>query len=120
MQPCHFADGETILRAGELSDAAYLLLSGQTLVSLPGRGGGPPTRLAVLAPGTVFGELALLGAATRSADVTARGAARCLRLGVTEAQALRAENPEAAWHLLVAVARQTAVNLTAANAALDG
>ena len=68
----------------------------------------------------MFGELALLGAERRSADVTARGEVTCLRLGVAEAHALREENPDAAWHLLVAVARQTAVNLTAANAALDG
>jgi MFS superfamily sulfate permease-like transporter/CRP-like cAMP-binding protein len=120
MRPCRFRPGEAILRSGERSDAAYLLLSGQTLVSLPGRAGGPATRLAVLAPGTVFGELALLGAERRSADVTARGEVTCLRLGVAEAHALREENPDAAWHLLVAVARQTAVNLTAANAALDG
>lgn len=120
MQPCHFSAGEAILRAGHPSDAAYLLLSGETLVSLPGRAGGPATRLAVLAAGTVFGELALLGAERRAADVTARGDVACLRLGVAEARSLREENPDAAWHLLVAVARQTAVNLTAANAALDG
>ncbi len=120
MQPCRFAPGEQILRAGEASDAAYLLLSGQTLVSLPQREGGPATRLAVLAPGTVFGELALLGAERRTADVTARGEVLCLRLAVSDAHALRAENPDAAWHLLIAVARQTAANLTAANAALNG
>ncbi len=120
MQACRFGPGEPILRAGEASDAAYLLLSGETLVSLPGRPGTPPTRLAVLAAGTVFGELALLGAKVRSADVTARGEVHCLRLSVADARALREENPDAAWHLLIAVARQTAVNLTAANAAIDG
>lgn len=119
MQEESFADGGAILRRGEAADAAWLLLEGQALVSLPPAPGQPPTRLAVLAPGVIFGEAALLGAERRIADVTARGAVRCLRLPLAEAEALRREDPETSSHLMAAVARQLAGNVAASNAAID-
>lgn len=114
-----FADGSALLRRGEAADAAFLLMDGQALVSLPAGHGQASTRLAVLAPGVIFGEAALLGAERRIADVTARGAVRCLRLPLAEAEALRREDPETSSLLMTAVARQLAGNVAAANAAID-
>lgn len=114
-----FAPGAPILRQGDAADAAYLLLEGEVLISLPAGAGRPATRLAVLAPGVLFGEAALLGRARRSADATARGAVRCLRLDAGAADRLREEAPEVAWHLMAAVARQLAEQVRTANATID-
>lgn len=114
-----FAPGAPILCRGEPADAAYLLLSGEVLISLPAGEARPATRLAVLAPGVLFGESALLGQMQRSADATARGAVRCLRLDAAAAERLRAETPGVAWHLMAMVARQLAVQVRAANAMID-
>ncbi len=115
----HFPAGSPIMRRGEPSDAAYLLLAGEVLISLPADHARPATRLAVLAPGVLFGESALLGQMRRSADATARGAVRCLRLDVAAAERLRDEAPGVAWHLMAMVARQLAVQVRAANATID-
>ncbi len=115
----HFDPGMPILRRGTPADAAYLLLSGEVLISLPGDEGRPATRLAVLAPGVLFGESALLGQMQRSADATARGEVRCLRLDAAAAERLRIEAPGIAWHLMAMVARQLAVQVRAANATID-
>ncbi len=115
MTECGFAPGAAILRQGEPADAAYLLLQGEVEISVAAASGGEPTRLAVLVPGVLFGEAALLGDARRSADAAARSQVRCLRLAAADASALRHEAPDAAWTLLEAITRQLAANLGAAN-----
>jgi sulfate permease, SulP family len=114
-----FPAGSVIARRGDDADAAYLLLEGQVLISLPPGPGRPATRLAVLAPGVIFGESALLGDARRTADVTARETIRCLRIDRDMVKALRREAPDVAWHLMAAVARQLNGHVTAANVAID-
>ncbi len=117
--PCSFAPGTTILRQGEAADAAYLLLQGEVEISVAGAAGQAPTRLAVLVPGVLFGEAALMGGGRRTADATARGEVRCVRLAAVGAEALRRDAPDAAWLLLEAAARQLAANLAAANRIID-
>ncbi|WP_207538717.1 SulP family inorganic anion transporter [Sabulicella rubraurantiaca] len=119
MQEIDFAAGTMILRAGDPADAVYILLEGQVVVSLPAAANRPATRLAVLAPGIVFGESALLGAARRSADATARQDVRCLRITVADVQSLREASLEVAWLFMTAVLRQLASNVAAANATID-
>ena len=114
-----FATGSVILRQGEAADAAYVLLSGEVLISLPAGPTRPATRLAVLAPGLVFGESALLGQTRRSADATARSDVHCLRLDAAAAERLRIEAPGVAWHLMTMVARQLSTHVSAANAVID-
>ena len=121
--PClteqRFAAGSTILRQGDAADAAYLLLEGQVLISLPAAPGRPATRLAVLSPLVVFGESALLGAARRNADAIARTEVLCLRLGAAEMDVLREQSPAIAWQMMAGIARQLAAHVTAANATID-
>lgn len=114
-----FDRDQPILRRGEPADAAYLLLSGEVLISLPADGARPAIRLAVLAPGVIFGESALLGGRLRSADATARTEVRCMRLGAADAEALRQVAPAAAWELMAAVARQLSLHVSAANGIID-
>lgn len=115
----HFGAGAAILRAGEPADAAYLLLAGEVLISLPPGAQRQATRLAVLVPGVLFGESALLGQMRRSADVTARGEVRCLRLEAARVEQLRDQSPLAAWHLMAVIARQLSAHVSAANATID-
>lgn len=110
-----FDDGEAILKMGEASEAAYLLLSGEVLISLATEDGRPAARLAVLAPGVLFGETALLGQSRRTADATARGDVVCLRIHGDDVARLRDTSPEIAWRFLATVARQLAIHLRTAN-----
>lgn len=60
---------EVIFDAGEEGQAIYIVLEGEVLIC---RQGEPKTgRIAVLGPGTFFGELALLDDAPRSAQALA-------------------------------------------------
>ena len=117
-----FASGAPIIRAGETSRDMFILLEGCVDVTLRVHAAGAApersTRLATLAPGTLFGEMALLSSAPRSADLTAHGMVRCLRLDLDGLNALRAEDPDNAWHLLTAIATRMDLNLRLANAAI--
>ncbi len=74
-----FARGDYIVRAGETAQAMYLLLAGQASVVVALLT-GQLKRLATLAPGMAFGELAIVSRSARSADIRADGAAECLAL----------------------------------------
>jgi CRP-like cAMP-binding protein len=56
--------GETVLREGELGDACYLIASGSVRVTKAG------VEVAVLGPGSFFGEFAVLADQRRHASVT--------------------------------------------------
>jgi MFS superfamily sulfate permease-like transporter len=121
MAAIRFESGAAVIRAGDPPDALYLLLSGIAEISLPRPGGA--LRVASLAPGAIFGEMAVLTGARRSADVIARTALDCLRLDAADLARLEEEEPRAAAALLRAIARQLDSNLRLANstiAALEG
>jgi CRP-like cAMP-binding protein len=61
--------GEIILREGEIGDACYLVASGAVRVEKAGPAG--PIELAVLGPGSFFGEFAVLADQRRHASVMA-------------------------------------------------
>jgi hypothetical protein len=64
-----FAPNELIIREGDPGDAAYMIVSGQCRASR--RVDGREETLAVMGPGDVFGEMALLLDEPRAASVTA-------------------------------------------------
>jgi glutaminase len=76
-----FAQGELIIRHGDLPDKLYLLLKGRVsvTVALPT---GQLKRLATLSPGMTFGELALIDRAPRSADVRADEPVECYSMAL--------------------------------------
>jgi CRP-like cAMP-binding protein len=65
-----FAQGERIIREGEVGEALYILVEGQVLVY---REGPPRVPLTHLDEGDFFGEIALLTKRARSASVEAVG-----------------------------------------------
>ena len=73
-----YADREVICRHGEPAECMYVILDGRAEV-LREEGGGE-VLLGELAPGEVFGEMAIFDKQPRSATVRAKGPARVLRL----------------------------------------
>ena len=71
--PARFRRGEVIFHAGDPGDALFILVSGEVKIALPSETGDEAI-IATLRPGDVFGELALLDGAARSA--TARPSRR--------------------------------------------
>jgi CRP-like cAMP-binding protein len=59
-----------VLRQGATADAVYVILQGRLKITVRGTEGSA-TSLSVLGPGDIFGELGVLGGASRSADVLA-------------------------------------------------
>jgi CRP-like cAMP-binding protein len=70
MRSRRFRRGEVIFHIGDPGDALFVIVDGQVKISLPSETGDEAI-LATLRPGDVFGELALLDGAPRSASATA-------------------------------------------------
>lgn len=122
VERAHFEAGAQLVRRGEPGDAIHLLLRGQVsvVVDLPG---GGTKRLATLAAGMGFGELALISGSPRSADVRADSPVECAVLTAAAFARLQAERPALAIVLLRNLLRgvsRTALQLTAEVAALEG
>ncbi len=67
-----FAPGDTIVKRGEPGTAMYLIKQGSAEVALPA-GDDRPRFVALLGPGDIFGETALLTGEPRGGDVIATG-----------------------------------------------
>jgi len=78
--------GERVVRAGDPPDAVYFVQSGEMEVDAPGG-------RVRLGPGSVFGEMALLGARQRTADVTSLDYGTLLGLSVRDFRYLLRRNP---------------------------
>ncbi len=108
--------GEMIIREGDAADRLFLLASGSAVVSLRLPDGARSRRLAAFAPGVVFGELAVFGGGTRTADVIADSAAECYELDSGGLATLAAAHPAVYAKLLLAVGRSLAERLRRATA----
>lgn len=73
-----YADGEAIIREGEPGDEFFMLADG--IVAVQKNVSGEQRTLAHLAEGAVFGEMALVSNAPRTATVSARGEVSLLSL----------------------------------------
>jgi CRP-like cAMP-binding protein len=71
-----YADGDAIITQGEIGDCMFVVQAGE--VEVLQDADGDPQRLAVLGPGSFFGEMAIFERETRSATVRAKGEARVL------------------------------------------
>lgn len=68
-----FAEGENLIKAGDVGDSMFILLEGLLEVtgSIEHEGESFTTRFGILRPGDFFGEMSLLTGEERSASVTA-------------------------------------------------
>ncbi len=105
--------GSTIFKEGDPGSHLFLVTRGHASVRLPTRDGD--IRLATFAPGTAFGELAILDHGPRSATVTADDEVAAWLLGVSQFDALQAREPDLAIRLLAALGRELSGHLRQAN-----
>jgi CRP-like cAMP-binding protein len=78
------AKGETLFRTGDPSDRIFVVLEGQVRIGRDLQGLGEEA-LAILGPGSVFGELSIVDPAPRSADAVIH---ESVRLAVIERDAM--------------------------------
>ena len=113
-----FEKDASIFQHGDVGDALYLILEGKVRISrqIPGMG---EEALAVLGPGQVFGEMALLDESPRSADALCHESCRLLAIAKEELDDLLFQDKELAYevlwstvHMLVGRLRSTNDKLT--------
>ncbi len=94
----HFAAGTTIFNKGDLGDYMYVVIEGEVDVTADGE------HIRTITPGGVFGEMALIDAAPRSADTVAR--TDCVLAPVDERRFLFLvhETPMFALHMMSVLA----------------
>ncbi len=86
-----YADGEAIVREGELGDSMYIVCSGYAVVMIEGQ----REPLAIIQSGNYFGEMSLLTGEPRSATVIARGDVVALEIGADLFRQLADMSPHA-------------------------
>src|SRR5436190_19037308 len=94
-----FTAGETVFAIGSPGDQMMALLSGTIRISVPSSG-GKELLLAMIQPGEVFGELAVLDGKERSADALAETACTVAMLHRGDVLSFFERNPSA-WPSLV-------------------
>jgi CRP-like cAMP-binding protein len=90
-----YAPGAIVLRQGEPGEALHLVVRGRFAVERQ-RPDGRQQRLATVAPGDMFGELALIDGAPRSATVRALTAGTTHMLARADLLAVLREHPDVA------------------------
>jgi CRP-like cAMP-binding protein len=95
-----FEAGTHVFREGDTGEHLYLILNGEVKIARSGPGGAEVV-FAVLLPGDMFGELALLEeGAVRTADAVAVQPTECLTLERRALIAFLDAHPERVWHLV--------------------
>jgi CRP-like cAMP-binding protein len=106
-----FANGEVIIREGEVGDCMYVVQEGQVEVYV--NSGADEIILNVLLPGAFFGEMTLFDKDVRSASVRALGPARILTVDRKNLMRRVHEDPALAFRLVETMShrirRQTAM-----------
>ncbi len=94
----HVAAGNVLFKAGDPGDALYIVAKGKVLVLQPQPGGAPAEDepIAELARGAVFGEMALLSGAPRTATIQADEETDLLRIEKADFDRLVASDSQVA------------------------
>jgi CRP-like cAMP-binding protein len=95
-----YRSGDILFQKGQLGEYMYVVLAGELVVLVDG------TSIRTLGPGDIFGELALIDNAPRSADVVAK--TDCVVVPVDERRFLFLvhENPMFALHVMRVMAHR--------------
>lgn len=105
--------GGCVIREGDKSEHLYVLLEGTVEVAREGN------KIAVLGPGTHFGEMAMLNQRARSATVTAAQPTKLLCLERSDFHAMMAQDPSIATKFLWKFAQTLSLRLDDAYLARD-
>ncbi len=115
MMEKNYAEGELVFREGDAGRACFIIAEGKVEIF---RENGDPTSpdiLVDLGPGEFFGEMVLLDELPRSASVRVVEPARLYILYKTHFDALMAESPRVASHILHSLARLLSARLRREN-----
>ena len=109
-----FESGEHIFREGDPGNRLYLISSGEVRISrhIPGAG---EEALAILKPGSVFGEMAVFDRSERSTDAISNGGTTVLTISRSDLELLFELDREIAVKVLTAVVRLLSLRLRNAN-----
>jgi CRP-like cAMP-binding protein len=94
-----YADGDVIVRQGEMGDCMFTLQEGRLEV-LTEQGSRGEVRIGIMEPGAIFGEMAIFEREARSATVRALGPARVLTIDKKTFLSRMQEDPSLAFNLL--------------------
>lgn len=116
-----FGEGETVVREGDSTSSMFLIASGRAAVSVRGVAGGAPgsQKLAVLEPGSAFGEISLLTGEPRLATVRALSEAALVEIDKATLAPVLESNPSLV-EKLDAIIRERRRSTSAQRAAVDG
>ena len=93
-----YADGEILIRQGEVGDAMFVIQSGEAEILIEKE--GVETRLRVAGEGEIIGEMAVFEREVRSATVRAMGEMRALTLDKRNFLRQIAEDPSIAFRIV--------------------
>jgi CRP-like cAMP-binding protein len=108
-----FAPGEILVRKGDVSDTAFVILEGDA--EILGETQGGDFVIAVVGPNASIGEMGVIQNVPRGATVRAKSAVRALRISGEVFLRLISENPACALDVM----RQLCGRLAASNARLS-
>jgi CRP/FNR family transcriptional regulator, cyclic AMP receptor protein len=100
-----YAQGQAIVRQGEMGDCMYVVQSGRVEVVQATTGGGEQ-RLRLLSEGDFFGEMSIFEHEVRSATVRACGEARVLKVDKRTLLRRMKEDPTLAFAILETMSRR--------------
>ena len=101
-----YVPGQVMFNAGDMGDAAYIVINGEVEISVPTPGG--PIVVNKLGRNDIIGEIAIFGEVPRTATATALTALETLKISKELfAQVIR-ENPDAALELIRVLAARLA------------
>lgn len=110
-----YSKGEIVFREGDESRELYIIAKGSASARLKLPGADRETRLITFAPGTVFGEVALLDEEARSATIVADEDLVCYVLDHGAFETLTREHPRIAITVLINLGRELSGRLRRAN-----
>ncbi|MBQ4191546.1 MAG: cyclic nucleotide-binding domain-containing protein, partial [Clostridiales bacterium] len=88
-----FANGEIIIKEGDIGNSFFQLLEGKAQVFL-NYGGADQIKLTDLVPGKYFGEMAVIETYPRSSTVVADGSAKVIEIAADELKEYFEQYPE--------------------------
>src|SRR5687768_11424858 len=112
-----FVSAEYIFREGESGNRLYLITDGEVRISRDVPGSGEEA-LAVLKPGTVFGEMAVFDRSERSTDAICSAETLCITIARSDFELLLDFNRDLAYKVLWAIVRMLSSRLRSTNDSL--
>jgi CRP-like cAMP-binding protein len=100
LEDVDFKAGETILREGQSTQYLWIVVRGRVEVDKSAKDGSP-RQLAVLEPGSVFGEMSFFRAAPHSASIKALTDGKAMRLSRARYDQLLVQGPSAAHKIAI-------------------